>query len=81
MPIDAGGFGVDDSSVAPEGVGDFQYEVFLKDTFGFKLVEQGVDQLFVLGAIFVKVGGFEDNIAGVEAMLYGVTVGDGFAFG
>ena len=81
FPVNAGGFGVDDATVAPKGVGDFQDEVFLEDAFWFEFIDQGVDEVFVLGAVLGEMGRFEDNVAGMKAMGDGVAAGDSFALG
>ena len=81
LPVNLCGFSVYDSAVAPKAVGYFQDEVFLEDAFWFEFVDQGVDELFVLGTILGEMGGFEDNVAGMETVGDGVASGDSPALG
>jgi hypothetical protein len=57
----------------PKGIRYFQDEVFLEEALRFEFVDQGVDELVVLGAVLFEMGGFENNIAGIEAVFDGVT--------
>ena len=78
---DLGVFGQDDAAGAPEAVGDFQDEVLLEEALGFEFLDQRGEEVLVLGGVFVEVGGFQDGVAGAEAVGDGVTAGDGFALG
>ena len=65
LAIDFGGFGRDDAAIAPETIGDFVNEMLLKDAFGAELVGQGSDEDIVVGLVFFKAGGIDDDINGV----------------
>ena len=80
LAVNTGGFGVDDATVAPQRVGYFQDEMFLKDPFWFEFINQGVDELFVLRTVLGEMGGFENYVAGVKTVLDSVSTGNSFTF-